>query len=150
MKWSGKRLALPEPVPGLVLHYSYLWHDEHRRGLEEATKNRPCVVVLAVTKDDGDTMVTVVPVTHTAPRTAEEGVEIPTATKIRVGLDEGRSWIVVSEINRFIWPGVDLLPVPGKGGYEYGVLPPGLFRQVREGIVGWVLSRRLRTTPRSS
>ena len=63
--------------------------------------------------------------------------------------DEGRSWIVVNEINRFIWPGVDLLPVPGKGDYDYGVLPPGLFRQVRAGIASWVRSRKLRTTPRS-
>jgi len=125
-------VPLPNPFPGLVLHYSYLWHDEHRRGLEEGTKNRPCVVVLAVTSEDGDTVVTVAPITHTPPRIAGEAVEIPAATKDRLGLDEGRSWIVVNEINRFRWPGVDLLPVPGKGGYEYGVLPPGLFRHGTE------------------
>jgi hypothetical protein len=141
-------VPLPDPFPGLVLHYSYLWHDEHRRGLEEGTKNRPCVIVLAVTSDDGETVVTVVPVTHAAPQTKGEAVEIPRVTKMRLGLDEGRSWIVVSEINRFVWPGVDLLPVPGKGGYDYGVLPPGLFRQVREGIASWVRLRKLRTTPR--
>jgi hypothetical protein len=143
-------VPLPDPFPGLVLHYSYLWHDEHRRGLEEGTKNRPCVVVLAVTSEDGETVVTVVPVTHSPPQTASEAVEIPGATKIRLGLDVGRSWIVVSEINRFVWPGVDLLPVPGKGGYDYGVLPPGLVRQVREGISSWVRARKLRTTPRRS
>lgn len=142
-------MTLPDPFPGLVLHYSYLWHDEHRRGQEEGTKNRPCVVVLAVTDLDGDTVVTVAPITHTPPRMAGEAVEIPAATKTRLGLDEGRSWIVVTEINRFRWPGVDLLPVPGKAGYDYGVLPPGLFRQVREGIGSWVRLRKLRTTPRS-
>ena len=142
-------MPLPVPFPGLVLHYSYLWHDEHRRGHEEGTKNRPCVVVLAVTSEDGITVVTVAPVTHTPPRTPGEAVEIPAATKLRLGLDEGRSWIVVNEINRFIWPGVDLLPVPGKGDYDYGVLPPGLFRQVRDGIASWARSRKLRTTPRS-
>ena len=142
-------MPLPDPFPGLVLHYSYLWHDEHRRGLEEGTKNRPCVVVLAVTSEDGEIVVTVAPITHATPRMAGEAVEIPAATKHRLGLDEGRSWIVVNEINRFCWPGVDLLPVPGKGGYDYGVLPPGLFRQVRDGITTWVRSRKLRTTPRS-
>jgi len=79
---------------------------------------------------------------------AGEGVEIPAATKMRLGLDEGRSWIVVTEINRFRWLGVDLLPVPGRGGYDYGVLPHGLFRQVRDGIASWVRLRKLRTTPR--
>lgn len=141
-------MPLPVPCPGLVLHYSYLWHDEHRQGFEEGTKNRTCVVVLAVASEDGKTVVTVVPVTHAVPRTPGEAVEFPAATNIRLGLDEGRSWIVVSEINRFIWPGVDLLPVPGKGGYDYGVLPPGLFRQVRDGIASWVRLRKLRTTPR--
>jgi hypothetical protein len=45
--------------------------------------------------------------------------------------------------NRFRWPGADLQPVPGKtaGTYAYGVLPPGLFRQVREGIASWVRSQ---------
>jgi mRNA-degrading endonuclease toxin of MazEF toxin-antitoxin module len=141
-------VPLPDPFPGLVLHYSYLWHDEHQQGREEGTKNRPCVIVLAVTGEGGEKLVTVAPVTHAPPRTAGDAVEIPAATKARLGLDERRSWIVVTEINRFIWPGVDLLPVPGKGGYEYGVLPPGLLRQVRDGIASWVRQRKLRTTPR--
>ena len=95
-------------------------------------------------------MVTVAPVTHVPPRVAGEGVEIPSATKSRLGLDDGRSWIVVTEINRFRWPGPDLRPLPGKpaGTYSYGVLPPGLFRQVKEGIGSWVRSRKLRATPR--
>ncbi len=118
-------MPLPGPLPGLVMHYSYLWQDEHRRGQEEGTKNRPCVLVLAVTSEGGEPVVMAAPVTHTPPRTAEEAVEIPATTKNRLGLDEGRSWIVVTEINRFVWPGVDLLPVSGKGGYDYGVLPPG-------------------------
>src|SRR5262249_13873963 len=102
----------------------------------------------AVTREDGDTLVTVAPITHAAPRMAGEAVEIPAATKARLGLDEGRSWIVLTEVNRFRWPGVDLRPVPGKGTYDYGVLPPGLFRQVRDGIAGWVRSRKLKATPR--
>jgi hypothetical protein len=141
-------VPLPAPFPGLVLHYSYLWHDQHRKGLEEGTKDRPCVVVLAVTSEDGDTVVTVAPVTHTPLRLPVEAVEIPAATKSRLGLDDGRSWIVVTEVNRFRWPGHDLRPVPGSGRYDYGILPPGLFRQVREGIAAWVRSQKLRATPR--
>ena len=141
-------MPLPDPIPGLVLHYAYLWHDQHRQGLEEGTKDRPCVVVLAIAREEGDTVVTVAPITHTPPRGAGEAVEMPADTKRRLGLDAGRSWVVVSEINRFRWPGVDLRPVPGKGSYEYGVLPPGLFRQVRDGMLTLARSRKLKVAPR--
>ncbi|RWI14116.1 MAG: hypothetical protein EOQ92_29550 [Mesorhizobium sp.] len=33
-------MALPTPVPGLVIRYSYLWLAEHRRGQEEGVKDR--------------------------------------------------------------------------------------------------------------
>ena len=71
--------------------------------------------------------------------------------KRRLGLDEARSWIVVSEINRFIWPGPDLRPVsraePDR--FEYGFLTPALFRQVLERFEATVAARRLRTVPRT-
>jgi hypothetical protein len=132
---------LPEPVPGLVLHYAYLWHDQHRRGLGEGTKDRPCVVVLALAQAEaeGETVVTVAPVTHSPPRWPAEAVENPAATKRRLGLDGERSWIMLTEVNRFRWPGPDPRPVPGQRHtrYDYGMLPPGLFRQVRQGILDW-------------
>jgi hypothetical protein len=66
------------------------------------------------------------------PDRLDEAVEIPAVVKRHLGLDEARSWIVVSEINRFIWPGPDLRPVsraePGR--FEYGFLTPALFRLV--------------------
>jgi hypothetical protein len=34
-------ITLPKPEPGLVIRYSYLWHDEHRQGREEGVKDRP-------------------------------------------------------------------------------------------------------------
>ncbi len=83
-------MPVPDPVPGLVLHYAYLWHDQHRRGLEEGSKYRPCVVVSAAVQED-DTVVTVVPMTHSPPRVAGEAVEIPQTTKRRLGLDDRRS-----------------------------------------------------------
>ena len=39
-------MALPDPHPGLVISYSYLWHEEYRQGQIEGVKNRPCAVVL--------------------------------------------------------------------------------------------------------
>ena len=43
----------PEPVPGLVIRYSYLWRREHLEGREEGRKDRPCAIVAAVRNDAG-------------------------------------------------------------------------------------------------
>jgi hypothetical protein len=127
-------VALPTPVPGLVIRYAYLWRAEHLRGLEEGLKDRPCAVVLVVEDEDGRPTVTVVPVTHSPPYNASDAIEIPPATKRRLGLDDDRSWIVVSEANVFGWPGPDIRPAVS-GRFEtvaYGMLPANLFREVRE------------------
>jgi PemK-like, MazF-like toxin of type II toxin-antitoxin system len=141
-------VPLPEPIPGLVLHFSYLWRDQHRTGLEEGTKDRPCVVVLARIQTDADTIVVVAPITHTPPRMSAAAVLIPADTKRRLGLDDAPSWIVVNELNRFHWPGADLRPIPGVKPlrFDYGMLPPSLLRQVAAGVTASVAQRRLRTT----
>ena len=38
-------MALPKPVPGLVIRYSYLWHREYLEGREDGQKDRPCAIV---------------------------------------------------------------------------------------------------------
>lgn len=144
-------MPLPIPELGLVVSYAYLWNSEFEEGQEEGVKDRPCVLVLSSQNEGGNTIVAVVPVTHSPPERPEEAVEIPAVVKRRLGLDEARSWIVVSEINRFIWPGPDLRPVsraePER--FEYGFLPPALFRQVLERFEATVAARRLRTVPRT-
>lgn len=144
-------MPLPAPELGLVVSYAYLWNSEFEAGREEGLKDRPCALVLSSQDMGGDTVVAVVPVTHSPPERAEEAVEIPAVIKRRLGLDEARSWIVVSEINRFIWPGPDLRPVsraePER--FEYGFLPPALFRRVLERFEATVAARRLRTVPRT-
>lgn len=82
-------------------------------------------------------MVLVLPVTHTRPTDPAHAIEIPTPTKIRLGLDSERSWIVVTEANEFIWPGPDLRPIPGKdaSSISYGALPPRFFVQVRDAFL---------------
>jgi hypothetical protein len=144
-------VALPIPEPGLVISYSYLWRSEYEQGQEEGTKDRPCAIVLMTHDDEGDITVTVVPVTHTPPANVDDAVEIPMPTKRRLGLDDVPSWIVVTEINRFIWPGPDLRPVSrGKPDrFEYGLLPPELFRRVKERLAACVASRRLKAVRRT-
>jgi PemK-like, MazF-like toxin of type II toxin-antitoxin system len=121
-------MAIPEPQPGLVISYAYLWHHEHRAGREEGVKDRPCVIVVAVQNaDDGTTTVRVVPVTHSPPENTAAAVELPQAVKRHLSLDADRSWIVLDEVNEFTWPGFDLRPVPGRDSIAYGFLPPRLF-----------------------
>jgi hypothetical protein len=137
-------VSFPAPKAGMVIRYAYLWRDEHARGLEEGAKDRPCAVLLAVTGEGGDRKVVVLPVTHTPPRDPRHAVEIPGATKRRLGLDDDRSWIVITEANRFTWPGPDLRPMrPGDAGsVVFGELPGGLFRLVREKWLAGVAMRR--------
>jgi len=84
-------MGIPTPEPGLVLNYAYLWHDEHRAGQEEGLKDRPSVIVLCVTRDsDNATVITVLPITHSAPTDPKTAVEIPLPVKKHLGLDDQR------------------------------------------------------------
>jgi hypothetical protein len=103
-------VGFPNPVPGLVIRYSYLWAEDHRRGREEGVKDRPCAIILITAKTQDGPAVTVLPITHAPPSDPNLAVEIPAAVKRRLGLDDERSWVVLTEANRFIWPGPDLRP----------------------------------------
>jgi mRNA-degrading endonuclease toxin of MazEF toxin-antitoxin module len=110
-------MAIPDPQLGLVISCSYLWHHEHRAGREEGRKTRPCVIVVAVeTTRRGLTLVRVAPVTHSPPDNPSTAVELPAAVKRHLGLDDGRSWVILDEVNEFAWPGFDLRPIPGTRG----------------------------------
>ena len=65
---------LPEPRPGLVIGYAFLWREEAERGIEEGRKDRPCVIVLAVREIGLQTHVTVAPITHAAPADKFAGI----------------------------------------------------------------------------
>lgn len=137
-------MTLPAPEPGLVIRYSYLWLREYEQGREEGAKDRPCAIVLALIDADGDTHVTVLPVTHSMPSDPSAAVEIPLETKRRLGLDSERSWIVLDEGNEFVWPGPDLRSVPGAdmSTVSYGFLPPRFFNLVRQRFLALARQRR--------
>ena len=140
-----------EPKVGWLLSYSYLWADEHRRGAEEGSKNRPCALV-AATRRDGDRIVAiVVPVTHSPPGDLETAIEIPAGTKARLGLDAQRSWIVCNEANVFAWPGPDLRAAGSQTppSIWYGPLPPRLATAAREKLLDFAKTGRLRRVPRT-
>lgn len=137
-------MTFPTPIPGLVIRYSYLWRGEYLRGQEEGVKDRPCAVLLAVTNADGETKVIVLPITHTPPNDLADAIEIPAATKRRLGLDDTRSWIVFTESNRFTWPGPDLRPAKSgdPSSVAFGELPSDLFNKMQEKWLARVDARR--------
>jgi hypothetical protein len=134
----------------LVIRYSYLWASEHARGQEEGVKDRPCAIVLATSDDAGGQVVTVLPISHTPPSDPLLAVEIPAAVKRRLKLDDERSWVVLAEANRFIWPGPDLRPLhPGDAqSTAYGPLPYGLFEEIRLKFIAALKSQAVRAVPR--
>jgi hypothetical protein len=143
-------VPLPEPVPGLVIGYAYLWWDEARRGRQEGIKDRPCVVVLAVQQTNGVHIVTVAPISHIPPRDPREGIELPAETKRRLGLDDQKSWVIANELNRFPWPGPDLRPVSRSRptAFAYGALPRKLMLQVIQRLSEQHQANRIRTVKR--
>jgi hypothetical protein len=77
-------------------------------------------------------------------------VEIPRDVKQRLGLDEARSWVMLSWWNDFVWPGPDLRPLPGgDGSLANRLLPAGLFASIRDRRLALVQSRASTRVPRA-
>jgi hypothetical protein len=124
-------VALPEPRPGLVIRYDYLWTREAAVGKQQS-KERPACLVAASDSAVAPRFVVILPITHSAPTGDTVGVEIPPRVGRVLGLDEARSWVVVSEHNVDEWPNAGLAPIPGQSGiFSYGFIPPGLFAQIK-------------------
>jgi hypothetical protein len=145
-------VALPIPAPGLVIRFGYVWKREAAAGRESGAKDRPCVVVLAVEAVAGRQVVTVVPITHRQPDDDDGGVALLERVQSRLGLDTEPAWVVVSEVNRFIWPGPDLRPIsPDKPDtFAYGFLPRELLTDIRDKMVAWHGTRRVSIVRRES
>ena len=133
-------MTLPSPVPGLVIRHAFLWSHEVARGQREASKPRPCVIVVAAAEvESGAIRVTVAPITHSPPDDETACVELPAKIARNLGLDDDSQWLRFDEINYFDWPGFDLSPVPGAAArYDYGMLPRRFSERVRAAILNRV------------
>ena len=141
-------MPLPDPEAGLVIHFNYLWRSERDRGRDNARYPRPCAIVLAHRRAaDDETVVVVVPITHSPPDAETKALALPVAVKRHLGLDDAASWVVVDEVNEFVWPGFDLQP-NAKGEVAYGFIPKRLFQRIREGVLESARSGRLGRVPR--
>lgn len=115
----------PDPAQGLVIRYDYLWRDEAARGRQEGAKDRPCAIVVARQGDGSETHVVLAAITHTPPVNPKGAIEIPQQVKRHLGLDDERSWIIVSELNIVKWEDPGIVPAQ-KTRWDYGFLPPKL------------------------
>lgn len=123
----------PTPIPGLVIRYAYLWQREAERGKVEGQKHRPCAIVLAVERTEGELVVTVAPITRKKPKNLDQAIALTAATRRRLGLGTEPNWIMATEVNSFYWPGPDLRPM-AEGQYAYGELPAVVFRALVQKI----------------
>ena len=143
-------MTIPDPRPGLVIRYSFLWSNEADAGAIEGAKDRPCAIVVALRREqDGGYQTIVAPVTHSPPANNAKALEIPASVCRSLGLDDGRHWLRLDELNRFLWPGYDLRPrtdLPGR--FDYGMLPQDLYEKLRLGILEHQKERRGRTINR--
>ncbi|KZD07385.1 hypothetical protein [Oceanibaculum pacificum] len=125
-------MALPEPKPGLVIRYDYLWSHEAAAGRDQG-KERPACLVAASDSSLRPKFVVILPITHAPADDDTVGIEIPAKVKEALGLDEAPSWVIVSEYNVDEWPNGGLAPLPGRPDvFSYGFIPPRLFAKVKE------------------
>jgi hypothetical protein len=128
-------VAVPEPKPGLVIRYDYLWSHEAAAGRDQG-KERPACLVAASDSSVHPRFVVILPITHSPPTGGTVGIEIPARVRQALGLDDAPSWVIVSEYNVDEWPNGGLAPLPGRPGeFSYGFIPPRLFAQVKEKFV---------------
>jgi hypothetical protein len=124
-------VALPEPRPGLVFRYDYLWNREAAAGRDQG-KERPACLVIASDAATKPRYAIILPITHSAPLGDTVAVEIPARVRAHLGLDDAPSWVVVSEHNVDEWPNGGLAPLPGRPGvFSYGFIPPSLFDDIK-------------------
>jgi hypothetical protein len=124
-------VPIPEARPGLVIRYDYLWSREAVAGRDQG-KERPACLVAATDSAAAPRFVVILPITHTPPDKNTVGVQIPAKVRHALGLDDAPCWVIVSDHNVDEWPNGGLAPVPGRSGvFSYGLIPPGLFAQVK-------------------
>lgn len=127
-------MLIPEPEAGLVIRYNFLWSHETAPGAAEASKDRPCAIILVVQDADGSrSRVSVLPITHAAPSSSGAALthlKLTPGECRAAGLGAGEHWVVLAELNRFVWPGYDLRPAPGGESCVHGRLPVVSWRRI--------------------
>lgn len=110
---------------GQIIRYRYLWAKEATSG-HDVVHDRPCIVVNVVDKGD-HTDVAVVPLTH-EPQHDSRFMAVPQALREQFGLDGLDQYVVVSELNTFSAPTLDIIPSKTRN------VTPGFFAGVQNAL----------------
>jgi hypothetical protein len=140
----------------MVLSYAFLWGRENDRGETSGRKDRPAAIVIIRSDLGPADLVYVVPITHSQPVEGDTSkILIPRQIKDRLGLDEERSWVDLTEYNAFVWPGEHLRPTKqtrhasaSEQTCLYGYLPRRFFAQLRQGLHNYQRSKKPRIVRR--
>ena len=89
-----------------------------------------------------------VPVTHTPPASGT-GIELPHRVKAHLGLDDKRSWVVLTDLNRVLWDDAGIVPAT-RVRWDYGALPQPLLIEIQQGIAKLARQKRLAVVNRRS
>ena len=124
-------MPLPEPEPGLVFRYDFLWRREADAG-RDTSKERPACIAVATDSEMARRRVVILPITHSRPSKAAFGIELPDTVRRALGLDDEPCWVIVSEYNIDNWPNAGIATLPeSTSKYTYGYLPPRLFETIK-------------------
>jgi hypothetical protein len=128
------------PQAGMVLHYSFLWKHEAKRGQDEGVKDRPVVVLVLLV--DGEEVL-VAPITTKPADAGAVAIEVPQRVRDHLGLDAEQSWISLDTLNRFVWPGPDLRAAPRSNPAStlYGYIPQTLLDAARTAAMAALTKR---------
>ena len=129
-------MALPNPQPGLVIGYDFLFREQADAGLVTAPKPHPAAIILVVRQGD-QTRVSLLAISHMAPRPGDEvfRLKLTSAECREMGLDAAAHWINLRDINAFDWPGYDLVRSAPGGGFVYGRMSKATFTRVVAGVM---------------
>ncbi len=135
-------MAFPEPQPGLVVRYDYLWSHEAIAGRDQG-KDRPSCLVAASDSRASPRFVVILPITHFTPTGDADGIEIPSQVRAALGFDAESCSVIVSEHNVDEWPNGGLQPLPDRPDiFSYGFIPPSLFARIKAGFLELAGRRR--------
>jgi len=88
------------PAAGEVFRYPFLWRREELSGETEGRKKRPVCIAVTVARQDGETVVFILPITTQPPLPSRHVIEVPEIESQRVGLETHvRKWIMLDEVN---------------------------------------------------
>jgi hypothetical protein len=135
-------VAFPEPKPGFVVRYDYLWTHEAAAGRDQG-KDRPACLVAASDSQTRPRFVVLLPITHAPPGGNTIGIEIPAKVKQAIELDDARSWVIISEHNIDEWPNVGLTPIPGSRACSaVALFRPAYSRRSKPDSSSWLARTR--------